>query len=48
VQPFLKKVFEAINMLEFQPDLEVTAMISEEGEKEGPSRHCPPRHRLAF
>ena len=33
VQPFLKKVFEAIHLLEFQSDLEVTAMLSEEGEK---------------
>ena len=33
VQPFLKKVFEAIHALEFQEDLEATAMISEEGEK---------------
>ena len=33
VQPYLKKVFEAINLLEFQKNLEVTAMISEEGEK---------------
>ena len=33
VQPFLKKVFEAIHLLEFQKDLEVTAMLSEEGEK---------------
>ena len=30
VQPYLKKVFEAINLLEFQKNLEVTAMISEE------------------
>jgi dynein heavy chain len=33
VQPFLRKIFEGINGLEFQKDMEVTAMISEEGEK---------------
>ena len=33
VQPFLKKVFEAIHLLEFQKNMEVTAMLSEEGEK---------------
>jgi hypothetical protein len=33
VQPFLRKLFEGINQLAFQPDLEVTAMVSEEGEK---------------
>lgn len=33
VQPFLRKIFEGINGLEFQPNTEVTAMISEEGEK---------------
>ena len=33
VQPFLKKVFEAIHALEFQEDLEATAMIFEGGEK---------------
>ena len=33
MQPFLKKVFEAINLLEFQKNLEVTAMLSEEGER---------------
>ena len=33
VQPFLRKCFEGINKLEFQADLEVTAMFSEEGER---------------
>ncbi len=33
VQPFLRKIFEGINQLEFQPNYDVTAMISEEGEK---------------
>ena len=33
VQPFLKKVFEAIDELEFQKNLEATAMISEEKER---------------
>ncbi len=33
VQPFLRKIFEGINQLEFQPNGDVTAMISEEGEK---------------
>ncbi|KAG2430891.1 hypothetical protein HXX76_009864 [Chlamydomonas incerta] len=33
VQPFLRKIFEGINALEFQPDGTVTAMSSEEGEK---------------
>ncbi|KAK9829119.1 hypothetical protein WJX72_004004 [[Myrmecia] bisecta] len=33
VQPFLRKIFEGIDKLQFQPDLEVTAMYSEEGEK---------------
>lgn len=32
MQPFLRKIFEGINSLEFQPNLEVTSMISEEGE----------------
>ncbi|KAK3263038.1 hypothetical protein CYMTET_28136, partial [Cymbomonas tetramitiformis] len=32
-QPFLKKVFEAIHRLEFQDDLTITAMLSEEKEK---------------
>ena len=32
VQPFLKKIFEGINKIKFEDDLEVTAMISEEGE----------------
>lgn len=31
--PFLRKIFEGINGLEFQPDTNVTAMFSEEGEK---------------
>jgi hypothetical protein len=33
VQPFLRKIFEGINGLEFQLNCDVTAMISEEGEK---------------
>uniref|UniRef100_A0A0G4F0A6 Dynein heavy chain 1, axonemal n=1 Tax=Chromera velia CCMP2878 TaxID=1169474 RepID=A0A0G4F0A6_9ALVE len=33
VQPFLKKVFEAMAKLEFEPDLSATAMYSGEGEK---------------
>ena len=33
VQPYLKKVFEAIHRLEFQADLKVTAMLSEEKER---------------
>ncbi|EFJ50020.1 dynein heavy chain 6 [Volvox carteri f. nagariensis] len=33
VQPFLRKIFEGINGLEFQPDGQVAAMFSEEGEK---------------
>jgi len=33
VQPYLKKVFEAIHRLEFQTDLKVTAMLSEEKER---------------
>jgi len=33
VQPFLRKVFEAIDKLEFQEDLTVTAMFSEETER---------------
>lgn len=33
VQPFLKKIFEGINGLEFQDNLEVTAMLSDGGEK---------------
>ncbi|KAG1667277.1 hypothetical protein FOA52_012566 [Chlamydomonas sp. UWO 241] len=33
VQPFLRKIFEGINSLEFQPNLDVTAMVSEESEK---------------
>lgn len=33
VQPYLRKIFEGINGLSFGPNLEVGAMISEEGEK---------------
>jgi hypothetical protein len=33
VQPFLRKIFEGINGLEFKPDMSVMAMISEEGER---------------
>ncbi|EFJ31602.1 hypothetical protein SELMODRAFT_86461 [Selaginella moellendorffii] len=35
VQPFCRKIFEGISRLEFQKNLEITAMISEEGEKVG-------------
>eukprot|EP01018_Ginkgo_biloba_P007886 Gb_26557 [translate_table: standard] len=33
VQPFCKKIFEGISCLEFQPNLDISAMISEEGER---------------
>lgn len=33
MQPFLRKIFEGINGLEFREDGAVTAMFSEEGEK---------------
>jgi len=33
VQPFLKKIFEGIHGIQFEKNLDVTAMISEEGEK---------------
>jgi dynein heavy chain len=33
VQPHLHKCFEAISELDFRPDLEITAMNSDEGEK---------------
>jgi dynein heavy chain len=33
VQPYLRKIFEGIAALSFGQDLEVNAMISEEGEK---------------
>lgn len=33
VQPYLRKIFEGINGLDFAADGEVGAMISEEGEK---------------
>lgn len=33
VQPHLKKCFEAINLLEFNPNMEILAMFSQEGEK---------------
>ena len=33
VQPFLKKIFEGIHGIQFEKTMDVTAMISEEGEK---------------
>ncbi len=33
VQPFLRKIFEGISALQFSPEGDVTAMISDEGEK---------------
>eukprot|EP00958_Prasinococcus_capsulatus_P016076 scaffold1766_cov401-Prasinococcus_capsulatus_cf.AAC.33 len=33
VQPFCRKIFEGIQSLEFQPSMEVSSMLSEEGEK---------------
>lgn len=33
VQPFLKKIFEGIHSIEFEQNMVVKAMISEEGEK---------------
>jgi hypothetical protein len=33
VQPFVKKLIEAVRELEFQPDLKITAMVSMEGER---------------
>jgi dynein heavy chain len=33
VQPFVKKLIEAVRELEFQPDLKITSMISMEGER---------------
>jgi dynein heavy chain len=33
VQPFCKKIFEGINRLNFEPNMDITAMISEEGER---------------
>lgn len=35
VQPFLKKIFEGIHAIEFLENMDVVAMISEEGEKVG-------------
>jgi dynein heavy chain len=35
VQPFLKKIFEGIHAIEFLANMDVVAMISEEGEKVG-------------
>ena len=35
VQPHLRKCFEAIESLDFQPDLQITAMNSKEKEKVG-------------
>ncbi|KAK3261161.1 hypothetical protein CYMTET_29916, partial [Cymbomonas tetramitiformis] len=43
VQPFLRKVFEAIDKLEFQEDLTVTAMFSEETERVEFSRTFNPK-----
>lgn len=47
VQPFLRKIFEGINGLEFQPSMEITAMISEEGEKVGGWVHLQLPHLSA-
>lgn len=33
MQPFCKKIFEGINRLNFEPNMDITAMISEEGER---------------
>ncbi|RHY08002.1 hypothetical protein DYB36_004114 [Aphanomyces astaci] len=33
VQPHLKKAFDGINLLEFQPNMDITAMLSPENEK---------------
>ena len=32
MQPFLKKIFEGIHGIQFEENMDVTAMISEEGE----------------
>ncbi len=46
VQPFLRKIFEGINGLEFREDGAVTAMFSEEGEKVPFSTSFNPRDSL--
>jgi len=45
VQPHLKKVFENINLIEFDAAKKITAMFSAENEKVDFVKHVDPNHK---